>query len=116
MTTEQRLVLRYKRETLRMLLLRALGREDAERVACERVAEIWHRMDSSTQEAADAWRARLPADMSESGPTIQNVDWERASGLVDCPICGLLYFDHPIDPGDRLLQLHVSCDGRRWKL
>lgn len=41
-------------------------------------------------------------------------DFERASGLCECPTCGKQYYDHPAHPVFKFLK--VTCDGRIWKL
>lgn len=38
--------------------------------------------------------------------------FQRASGLVICPKCGLCYFDHPQCPSG----FFMSCDGQLLKL
>ncbi len=45
------------------------------------------------------------------------IDWpneesmDRGSGLCICEQCGMNYMDHPAKNG-----LHLTCDGRLWKL
>jgi hypothetical protein len=41
-------------------------------------------------------------------------DWQRASGAVECEVCGDVYFNHATDP--LVPWLHMLCDGRRVKL
>lgn len=40
--------------------------------------------------------------------------WFRAGGDVVCDACGMLYYDHPIEPDMEIL--HVLCSGARVKL
>lgn len=110
-----RLVHLYKRRTLVMLLMRRLGREEAEDATTEQLDEIWWRMTEAEREQVDVgWGHHLPESLRGNGPDVQD-DWERGSGLVECSICGLSYYDHPTDPREKF-PLHVGCDGRRWKL
>lgn len=105
---------RYKVGSLRMLLMRRLGRELGEGAALEMLDEIWHAMDPEERRAVDLWVRSLPESLRSDGPDVRD-DWDRASGDVECPTCGMTYAEHPVDPrGDFLL--HVACDGRRWKL
>lgn len=98
-----------------MLLLRRLDK-DVE-WALERLDILWARLTEPERAEIDAWSAALPQELRENGPAVQQGwdAWERASGLTECSICGLNYYDHPRDPTEPY-PLHVSCDGRRWKL
>lgn len=50
--------------------------------------------------------------MSDDLPGERNA--ERASGLVECEICGYQYHDHPPHPVDTYLT--VVCSGEVFKL
>jgi hypothetical protein len=103
-------VLSYQRETLRGLLCRSVLTDDA----LDRLDELWDAMSPAEQQAADLWVRGLPEPLRRNGPEVMD-DWDRASGSAECSVCGLTYLDHPCDPRETL-QVHVTCDGRRWKL
>jgi len=105
---------RYKKATLRMLLLRRLGRDLDEGAALELLDKIWICMGDEDRQITDDWVRGLPEALRAEGPPVED-GWERASGDVECSTCGLTYQDHPVDPRDNF-PLHVACDGRRWKL
>lgn len=51
--------------------------------------------------------------------TLDEIEFHRASGLMECPICNKLYYDHPkAGPCDYTGKpfLHRTCDGKLWKL
>lgn len=41
-------------------------------------------------------------------------DFDRVSGLVECPNCGHQYYDHPQHPFEECLT--ITCSGRIVKL
>ena len=50
---------------------------------------------------------------------LDEIEFHRASGLMECPICNKLYYDHPKGgPCDYTGKpfLHRTCDGKLWKL
>lgn len=108
------LVYRYKILTLRMLLDRRLGNDDNENVFAH-LDITWERMTDLEREVVDSWVRKLPQDLRRDGPDVAD-GWERASGDCECSACGLLYRDHPIDTRNKDFELHVTCDGNRWKL
>ncbi len=56
-----------------------------------------------------ALRARLAYRERE-----EPAGWNRAGGDVECPKCGLVYFDHPSHPNFHWLT--ILCDGSLVKL
>jgi hypothetical protein len=65
-------------------------------------------------------RSMEACGMSEYPAIAGDPDGERASGLMECEICGRDYGSHPVDwrvigYGD-VPFLNVLCDGRRVKL
>jgi hypothetical protein len=57
---------------------------------------------------------RMIRNLGKLIPVADRNDFERASGLAICPLCGLEYFDHPPVGADELL--YVGCDGKMLKL
>jgi hypothetical protein len=60
-----------------------------------------------------SWQEEMCDRAIESGK-VPWPEWHRASGIVECKVCGRQYFDHP--QAVPFLILRLLCDGTYVKL
>jgi hypothetical protein len=113
--SDTRLVRRYKRDILRMLLAHRLDRRIDQLRLISVIDAIWGLLDEHGRHVVDEWVRSLPVELRKTGPAVRD-DFDRANGDVECPICRMPYWEHPPDPREGSFELVVACNGRRWKL